>query len=85
MTISCETNSSDEIIVNKLNSEYNIELKPVYYDGMSVQDVALGRCDLWPRAETSCMLTVKEVDNLKILERTSIIETNTYPFANKAL
>ena len=82
MTISCETNSSDEIIVNQLNSDYNIELKPVYYDGMSVQDVALGRCDLWPRAETSCLLTVKEVANLKILGRTSIIETNAYPFAN---
>lgn len=81
MTISCETNSSDEIIVDTLNKEYNIELKKVFYDGMSVKDVALGRCDLWPRAETSAMLTIKEVDNLKILGRTSIIETNAYPFA----
>ncbi len=81
MTISCETNTSDEIIVNAINKEYGIELKPTYYDGMSVQDVALGRCDLWPRAETSCNTTVKEVDNLKILGKTNILETNAYPFA----
>lgn len=81
MTISCETNTSDEIIVNAINAQYGIELEPTYYDGMSVQDVALGRCDLWPRAETSCNTTVKEVDNLKILGRTNILETNAYPFA----
>lgn len=81
MTISCETNTSDEIIVDAINKEYGIELEPTYYDGMSVQDVALGRCDLWPRAETSCNTTVKEVDNLKILGKTNILETNAYPFA----
>ena len=43
MTISCETNTSDELIVNAINNQYGIELKPTYYDGMSVQDVALGR------------------------------------------
>ena len=43
--------------------------------------MALGRCDLWPRAETSCNLTVKEVDNLKILGKTNILETKAYPFA----
>ncbi len=81
MTISCESNTSDEIIVNAINKEYGIELEPTYYDGMSVQDVALGRCDLWPRAETSCNTTVKEVGNLKILGKTDILETNAYPFA----
>lgn len=81
MTISCETNSSDEVIVDTLNKQYGIELKPMYYSGMSVKDVALGRCDLWPRAETSSMITVKEVDNLKILGVTDILETNAYPFA----
>lgn len=80
MTISCETNTSDEIIVNALNEQYGIELEPTYYDGMSVQDVALGRCDLWPRARTSCETTVKEVDNLKILGDTNIVESNVYPF-----
>lgn len=81
MTISCETNTSDEVIVDAINKEYGIELEPTYYDGMSVQDVALGRCDLWPRAETSCNTTVKEVDNLKILGKTNVLETNAYPFA----
>ncbi len=33
------------------------------------------------RAETSCNTTVKEVDNLKILGKTNILETNAYPFA----
>ena len=80
MTISCETNTSDEIIVDAINKEYGIELAPTYYDGMSVQVVALGRCDLWPRAETSCNTTVKEVDNLKILGKTNVLETNAYPF-----
>lgn len=81
MTISCETNTSDEIIVDAINEQYDVELKPVYYDGMSVQDVALGRCDLWPRARTSCETTVKEVDNLKILGDTNVVESNVYPFA----
>lgn len=81
MTISCHANSSDEVVMEKLNEKYGIELKPVYYKGMSVQDVALGRCDLWPRAETSSMITVKEMDNLKILGRTDLLEVNAYPFA----
>ena len=81
MTISCETNTSDELIVNAINEQYGIELKPTYYDGMSVQDVALGRCDLWPRAYTSCVTTVKEVDNLRILGNTNVVESNVYPFA----
>ena len=81
MTLSCETNSSDEVILEAVNKEYGVELEPMYYDGMSVQDVALGRCDLWPRAETSCLITIKEVENLKILGRTNVLETNAYPFA----
>lgn len=81
MTISCETNTSDELIVDAINKKYGIELEPTYYDGMSVQDVALGRCDLWPRAYTSCVTTVKEVDNLKILGNTNVVESNVYPFA----
>ena len=81
MTICCETNTSDEIILAAVNEEYGIELEPMYYDGMSVQDVALGRCDVWPRAETSCITTVAEVDNLKILGRTNVIEENAHPFA----
>ncbi len=81
MTISCETNTSDENIVNAIDKQFGIELKKTYYDGMSVQDVALGRCDLWPRAETSCITTIKEVDNLKILGKTDILEVNAYPFA----
>lgn len=80
MTIACETNTSDEIILNAINKDYGIELEPTFYDGMSVQDVALGRCDLWPRAETGCNATLKEVDNLKIVGKTSVVETNAYPF-----
>lgn len=81
MTISCETNTSDEIIVNAIEEEYGVQLEPTYYDGMSVQEVALGRCDLWPRAKTSCLTTIQEVDNLKILGETNVLETNVYPFA----
>lgn len=81
MTISCETNTSDENIVNAIDKQFGIELKKTYYDGMSVQDVALGRCDLWPRAETSCIATVKEINDLKILGKTDILEINAYPFA----
>ena len=81
MTISSETNSSDERIVKAVNKQYGIELKPMYYDGMSVQDVALGRCDLWPRAKTSAILTVKNVSNLKILGDTNVVEVNAYPFS----
>ena len=82
MTISCETNSSDEKIVEALNNKYNVKLKPVFFEGMSVQEVALGRCDLWPRAETSAMITIKEVDNLKILGKTPVLESDAY-FFNK--
>lgn len=81
MTISSETNSSDERIVKAVNQQYGIELKPMYYDGMSVQDVALGRCDLWPRAKTSAILTVKNVNNLRILGDTNVVEINAYPFS----
>ena len=81
MTISCETNTSDENMVNAIDKEYNVKLKKTYYDGMSVQDVALGRCDLWPRAETSCIATIKEINDLKILGKTDILEINAYPFA----
>jgi ABC-type amino acid transport substrate-binding protein len=80
MTISCETNTSDEIIVSAIEKQYGVTLERTYYDGMSVLDVALGRCDLWPRAKTSCQQTVKEVENLKILGDTDCIETNAYPF-----
>lgn len=80
MTIACETNSSDEVIVKSVNEEYGIELQPTYFDGMSVEEVALGRCDLWPRAETSCLITIQEVDNLKILGRTKEIDISAYPF-----
>lgn len=82
MTISCESNTSDELVVSALEEAYGFKLERTYYDGMSVTDVAMGRCDLWPRAETSCNITVEEVDNLKILGKTDILETNVYPFAN---
>mgnify|MGYP000441191339 CR=1 FL=1 len=81
MTISCETNTSDELIVEAIEKEYGVKMEPVYYDGMSVQEVALGRCDLWPRAKTSCITTLEEVDNLKILGDTNVLETNVYPFS----
>lgn len=81
MTIACESNTSDEIVLKAIEDEYGITLKPTYFDGMSVQEVALGRCDLWPRARTSCETTIEEVDNLKILGDTNRVETNIYPFA----
>lgn len=82
MTISCESNTSDELVVDAMEEKYGFKLERTFYDGMSVTDVAMGRCDLWPRAETSCNITVKEVDNLKILAKTDILETNVYPFTN---
>lgn len=81
MTIACQANTSDEIIVDAVEKEYGVTLDRVFYDGMSVLDVSLGRCDLWTRAKTSCILTVKEVENLKILGDTNQYETNAYPFA----
>lgn len=81
MTICCESNTSDELVVQAIDEEYNVTLEPTYYDGMSVQEVALGRVDLWPRAKTSCETTIQEVDNLKILGDTNRVETNVYPFA----
>lgn len=81
MSISCESNTSDELVVDALEQKYGFKLKRTFYDGMSVTDVAMGRCDLWPRAETSCNVTVKEVDNVKILAKTDILETNIYTFS----
>ncbi len=80
MTISCEPNSTDEIVVEKIKEQYGVSLEPIFFDGMSVQEVVLGRCDVWPRSKTSCMLTVQEVDNLKILGDTTFIENDVYPF-----
>lgn len=81
MSISCESNTSDELVVSAIEKKYNVQLKRTYYDGMSVVDVAMGRCDLWPRAHTSSLLTVKETENLRLLGDTDILETNVYPFA----
>lgn len=83
MTIACESNTSDEIVLKAIEDEYGVTLKPTYFDGMSVQEVALGRCDLWPRARTSCETTIEEVDNLKILGDTNRVETNIYPLPRR--
>lgn len=81
MKVACESNTSDETVVKAIDEEYGIELEPTWYDGMSLQDVVLGRCDLWLRAYTSCVATVKEISDLKILGNTNVVESNVYPFA----
>lgn len=80
MKICCQSGSSDEIIVDHINEKYDIELEKVFYSGITVQDIVLGRVDVWPRAETSSIATVEEVPDLKILDRTDVLEKNGFPF-----
>ena len=81
MTIASEPHSSDEVLVEAINKKYNVELEQKFFDGMTVQELALGRVDLWPRAETGALLTVEEVDNVRVLGKFGEIEINGYPFA----
>lgn len=81
MTIASQPHSSDEALVAAIEKKYDVKLEQKFYDGMTAQEIALGRIDLWPRAETAAIVTVNEIDNVKILGKFGEIEINGYPFA----
>lgn len=83
MTIAVEPTSSDEVIVDTLEKESGVKLERVFYDGASIQDVVLGRVDLWIKGEPSAIEVINQIgkDKLKILTDTPVTFESAYPFA----
>lgn len=83
MSIGVEPASSDVEIVDAVDKSLGITLNRVYYDGFSIQDVVLGRIDMWIKGETGALQVIDEMgsDKLKILYKTDVVFDCAYPFA----
>ena len=83
MSIGVEPASSDVEIVDAVDASLGITLNRVYYDGFSIQDVVLGRIDMWIKGETGALQVIEEMgsDKLKILYKTDVVFDCAYPFA----
>lgn len=81
-SVTIEPNSNDEDIVKAYESEHGIQLQRYYYEGNSIEEVVLGRVDLWCRSLSASMETIKQrgKDRLQIIARTPLVEENAYPF-----
>lgn len=82
-TVAVEPASNDSVIVDAVEKEYGIKLKRKWYDGISINEVALGRVDLWVKSETGAKIVIDEIgkDKLKIIGRTPITEEDVYLFS----
>lgn len=82
MTIAVEPASDDGIIVDALEKESKVKLKRTFYDGASIQDVVLGRVDLWIKGQGSAMESIEKIgkNKLKVLAETPVISESAYPF-----
>lgn len=62
-------------IVDAVDASLGITLNRVYYDGFSIQDVVLGRIDMWIKGETGALQVIEEMgsDKLKILYKTDVV------------
>ena len=83
MSIGVEPASSDVEIVDAVDASLGITLNRVYYDGFSIQDVVLGRIDMWIKGETGALQVIEEMgsDKLNILYTTDVVFDCAYPFA----
>ena len=80
-SIVIEVGSSDEIVLKELESKMGVKLKPVYYEGISVTDVANGRVDLWIGGEPSVNTMIEEGGyDLRIIGRIGSYQEYGYPF-----
>jgi ABC-type amino acid transport substrate-binding protein len=83
MTIAVEPTSSDVSIVDAFEKEKGIKMERTFYDGASIQDVVLGRVDLWIKGETGAAEVIEQIggDKLKVLADTEVFFESAYPFA----
>ena len=80
MSIVVEAGSSDEQVVEALEEKFGYELEKVYYDGISINDVELGRVDLWIGSEPSILANIEAGYKLKVIDRTGEFQEYGYPF-----
>lgn len=79
-TIVVEVGSSDEMVLKELESKFNVTLKPVYYEGISITDVENGRVDLWIGGEPSVNASIEKGYDLRIVGATGSYQEYGYPF-----
>lgn len=82
-TVAVEPASVDEGIVEVFEKKEGIKLERVYYDGAAIQDVVLGRVDLWIKGEAGCLEVIDKIgkDKLQMIADTSDVAISGYPFA----
>lgn len=80
--IAVEPASMDEKILDRFEEANDIKLDRVFYDGLAIQDVILGRVDLWIKAESGAIDVVNEYgeDQLQIIAGTGDGDFIAYPF-----
>lgn len=81
-SIAVEPASVDEGIVTVFEEMAGIELERVYYDGAAINDVVLGRVDLWVKGEAGCLEVIEKIgdDKLQIIADTTDVAISGYPF-----
>lgn len=81
-SIAVEPATVDEEIVRKFEKMADIKLERTFYDGAAIQDVILGRVDLWIKGEAGCLEVIEEIgdDKLQIIADTTDIAVSGYPF-----
>lgn len=80
--VAVEPASNDENIAKEFENNIGVTLERVYYDGFSIDDVLMGRIDLWMKGESGSLDVIKEVgeDKLKIVTSTTYESPSAYPF-----
>lgn len=80
MSIVVEAGSSDEQVVDALEEKYGITLERTYYQGISINDVELGRVDLWIGSAPSIAANIEAGYKLKVIDKTGEYQEYGYPF-----
>lgn len=77
-----DPSSNDRDIVKAFEDQEDITLKPFYYDGNNLDEITLGRVNLWCRSLSGSLEAIRQKgdDQLQIIAKTSFIEENAYPF-----
>ncbi len=75
-----EAGSSDEQAMDALEAKMGITLERVYYEGISIKDVELGRVDLWIGGEPNLKTNIANGINMKIVGPTDEVQEYGYPF-----
>lgn len=79
-SIVVEVGSTDEIVLDYLETNLGVDLEPVYYEGISISDVENGRVDLWIGGLPSLNTMIESGYDLKIVGDTGTVQEYGYPF-----